>query len=58
MHTYGYIFTMFKQSIEEMEDSDETKVLQTVCQLYGLWVMDEQAGHFLKCECNRSVSPE
>lgn len=57
MHTYGYIFTMFKESIEEMEDSDETKVLVTVCKLYGLWVIDEQSGHFLKCKWDIPRSP-
>lgn len=51
MHTLGYIFGMFKEAVEEMDDSNETKVLATVCRLYGLWVIDEQAGHFLKCEC-------
>jgi acyl-CoA oxidase len=50
MHTYGYIFNMFKKAVEEMEDDDETKVLLTVCRLYGLWVIDEQSGHFLKCK--------
>lgn len=50
VHTFGYIFGMFKEAIEEMEDSRETEVLKTVCRLYGLWVIEEQQGYFLKCK--------
>lgn len=51
VHTFGYIFGMFKEALEEMEDKDsqEVQVLQTVCKLYGLWVIEEQQGYFLKC---------
>lgn len=49
VHTVGYIFTMFKEAVEEMEDSAETEVLRTVAKLYGLWQIEEQQGYFLKC---------
>ena len=54
VHTYGYMLAMFKEAIEEMEDRDsnETKVLETLCRLFGLWVIEEQQGYFLKCECS------
>ncbi|WVO14615.1 hypothetical protein L204_102252 [Cryptococcus depauperatus] len=48
VHTIGYIFTMFKDAVEEMEDSPETKVLKSVAKLYGLWQIEEQQGYFLK----------
>ncbi|OWZ77266.1 acyl-CoA oxidase [Cryptococcus neoformans A2-102-5] len=48
VHTVGYIFTMFKEAVEEMEESAETEVLRTVAQLYGLWQIEEQQGYFLK----------
>jgi acyl-CoA oxidase len=51
LHTYGYIFNMFKEAIRDLESSDESKVLETVCRLFGLWVIEEQQGFFLKCEC-------
>lgn len=51
VHTVGYIFTMFKEAVEEMEESAETEVLRTVAQLYGLWQIEEQQGYFLKCMC-------
>ena len=52
VHTYGYMLAMFKEAIEEMEDRDskEVKVLETLCRLFGLWVIEEQQGYFLKCE--------
>lgn len=50
VHTFGYIYTMYKEAVEEMENSKETDVLRTVCRLYGLWVIEEQQGYFLKRE--------
>lgn len=52
VHTYGYMLAMFKEAIEEMEDRDsrEVKVLETLCRLFGLWVIEEQQGYFLKCK--------
>lgn len=49
IHTCGSIYQKFRDSVQEMEDSDETKVLRTVCRLYGLWQIEEQQGYFLKC---------
>ncbi|CAD6585144.1 MAG: fatty-acyl coenzyme A oxidase [Tremellales sp. Tagirdzhanova-0007] len=48
LHTTGYIFGMFKEAIEEMDDCAETRSLATVCRLYGLWQIEEQLGFFLK----------
>ena len=53
LHTTGYIFGMFKEAIDEMEDCAETKLLATVCRLYGLWQIEEQQGFFLKCRFKR-----
>jgi acyl-CoA oxidase len=50
LHTYGYIFGMFKEAIGDLEASNESKTLETVCRLFGLWVIEEQQGFFLKCE--------
>jgi len=50
LHTYGYIFGMFKEAIGDLESSNESKTLETVCRLFGLWVIEEQQGFFLKCE--------
>jgi acyl-CoA oxidase len=53
LHTYGYIFGMFKEAIGDLESSNESKTLETVCRLFGLWVIEEQQGFFLKCESTR-----
>ncbi len=50
VHTTGYIFRMCRESVEELEDCEETSLLRTVCRLYGLWQIEEQQGYFLKCE--------
>lgn len=50
VHTMGSLFRMYREAVEEMEDSAETKVLRTVCSLYGLWQMEELQGYFLKCK--------
>jgi acyl-CoA oxidase len=50
VHTTGYIFNMYREAVEEMEAGPETDVLRTVCELYGLWQIEEQQGSFLKCE--------
>jgi len=50
LHTYGYIFGMFKEAIGDLESSNESKTLATVCRLFGLWVIEEQQGFFLKCK--------
>ena len=50
IHTYGYIFSMFKEAVEEMEQGPETETLSKVCKLYGLWLVEEQQGQFLKCK--------
>lgn len=57
VHVTGYIFNMFKTSVEEMEDSEETRLLHSVCRLYGLWQIEEQQGYFLKCERIRYFPP-
>ena len=59
VHVIGYIFGMFKQSVQEMEDqeSEETRLLATVCMLYGLWQIEEQQGYFLKCVCDCPTVP-
>ncbi len=49
VHTMGSIFEFFKESVAEMEETAETKLLNTVCRLYGLWQIEEQQGYFLKC---------
>lgn len=41
---------MFKEAIGELEQTNERKTLETVCRLYGLWVIEEQQGFFLKCK--------
>lgn len=50
LHTIGYIFGMYREAVEEMEEGQETAVLKKVCALYGLWQVEEQQGYFLKCE--------
>lgn len=50
LHTMGSMFRMYREAVEEMEVTDESKVLKTVCTLYGLWQMEELQGAFLKCE--------
>jgi acyl-CoA oxidase len=50
LHTVGYIFGMFREAVEEMEQSPETEILTKVCKLYGLWQVEEHQGYFLKCE--------
>ena len=50
LHTYGYIYGMFKEAIGELEQTNERKTLEAVCRLYGLWVIEEQQGFFLKCK--------
>lgn len=57
VHTVGYIFTMYKEAVEEMEEGPETEVLRTVCRLYGLWQVEELQGYFLKCEYGIWVLP-
>ncbi len=49
LHTIGYIFGMFKSSLDEVEEGEEKKILEVVCRLYGLWQIEEQQGYFLKC---------
>jgi acyl-CoA oxidase len=56
LHTYGYIFGMFKEAIGDLESSNESKTLETVCRLFGLWVIEEQQGFFLKCELPSSLT--
>jgi acyl-CoA oxidase len=53
LHTYGYIFRMFREAVEEMPQGEERKLLEKVCRLYGLWQIEEQQGYFLKCKCDR-----
>ncbi|KAK8854478.1 hypothetical protein IAR55_003216 [Kwoniella newhampshirensis] len=48
VHTVGYIFRLFREAVDEMDDSEETKLLKTVARLYGLWQIEEQQGYFLK----------
>ncbi|WWD19387.1 hypothetical protein CI109_103847 [Kwoniella shandongensis] len=48
VHTVGYIFRLFREAVEEMDDNEETKLLKTVARLYGLWQIEEQQGYFLK----------
>jgi acyl-CoA oxidase len=50
LHTMGSMFRMYREAVEEMPETDESKVLKTVCTLYGLWQMEELQGAFLKCE--------
>lgn len=58
LHTFGYIFNMFREALDEMPQGEERKVLEGVCRLYGLWQIEEQQGYFLKCEliCLRLVN--
>jgi acyl-CoA oxidase len=51
LHTMGSMFRMYREAVEEMPVTDESKVLKTVCTLYGLWQMEELQGAFLKCKC-------
>ena len=53
LHTFGYIFNMFREALDEMPQGEERKVLEGVCRLYGLWQIEEQQGYFLKCELMR-----
>lgn len=50
LHTVGYIFSMFRKAVEEMDKSAETEILLTVCKLYGLWQVEELQAYFLKCK--------
>ena len=50
LHTFGYIYTKFREAVEEMPATPESDMLKTVCRLYGLWQIEEQQGYFLKCE--------
>lgn len=50
LHTMGSMFRMYREAVEEMPVTDESKVLKTVCTLYGLWQMEELQGAFLKCK--------
>lgn len=51
VHTVNYIFNMYKEAVEEMDrESAETKVLETVCKLYGLWQVEEMQGYFVRCK--------
>jgi acyl-CoA oxidase len=50
VHTVNYIFNMYKEAVEEMDaQAQETKVLATVCRLYGLWQVEEMQGYFVRC---------
>jgi acyl-CoA oxidase len=50
VHTVNYIFNMYKEAVEEMDKgAAETKVLETVCRLYGLWQIEEMQGYFVRC---------
>lgn len=49
LHTFGYIFNMFREAVGEMESGPERDVMEEVCRLYGLWQIEEQQGYFLKC---------
>ncbi|WWC90339.1 uncharacterized protein L201_005272 [Kwoniella dendrophila CBS 6074] len=48
IHTTGYIFRLFKEAVEEMQDNEESKTLRMIAKLYGLWQIEEQQGYFLK----------
>ncbi|WVQ95274.1 hypothetical protein IAU59_002369 [Kwoniella sp. CBS 9459] len=48
LHTTGYIFRLFKEAVEEMDDNEESRILRTIARLYGLWQIEEQQGYFLK----------
>lgn len=48
LHTFGYIFKMFKAAVTEMPPSAETSTLTTVAKLYGLWQLEQNEGVFLK----------
>jgi acyl-CoA oxidase len=49
LHTFGYIFKLFREALGDMPDGPEKDVLDKVCRLYGLWQIEEQQGYFLRC---------
>lgn len=50
IHTIGYIFRQFRDALKLLsdEESSTVKTLTTVCQLYGAFQIEENAGYFLK----------
>lgn len=53
VHSTGYIFRNFRLAVDEIAKTEDpsngvTDILQKVCQLYGLWSVDENAAFFLK----------
>jgi len=53
IHSTGYIYRNFRSAIQEMgakEDASNgvVEILSKICQLYGLWAIDESAAFFLK----------
>ena len=53
VHSTGYIYRNFRSAIDELAargDSGDgvVEVLSRICELYGLWAIDENAAFFLK----------
>ena len=53
VHSTGYIYRNFRSAVEEVAKTEDASngvadILTKVCQLYGLWAIDENAAFFLK----------
>ena len=53
VHSTGYIYRNFRSAVEEVAKTEDpsngvSDILLKICQLYGLWAIDENAAFFLK----------
>ncbi|KAI3623595.1 acyl-CoA oxidase [Malassezia furfur] len=50
VHTALFIFRQFRHAVEKMPESDDgvKKSLQTLCEFYGLWQIEEKGALFLR----------
>jgi len=47
LHSIAWLFKNFRAGVEALPISDERKILQQICRLYGLWQMELEAAQFL-----------
>lgn len=53
VHSTGYIYRNFRSAVDEIAKTEDpsngvTDILRKICQLYGVWSIDENAAFFLK----------
>lgn len=53
IHSTGYIYRNFRSAVDELSKTEDPSngvaaVLTLICELYGLWAIDQNAAFFLK----------